>query len=139
MTPKRAKNSVILGIYVPAQTKDKDEFWDHLKQLNLVVDVPCYFYLNELANPTEKIGEQALPNSKFQRLNKLLFEIDAESIQVKGKIFKWKKKLHTHLIYERLDRAISRKDWLAMYPNTVAKQVSPALIIAPSLFLLILC
>ena len=72
--------------------------------------------MNLLA-PMKKKGE-ALPNSKFQRLNNFLFEIDAESIQVKGNLFTWKKKVHTHLIYERLDRVIARKDWLTMYPNT---------------------
>ena len=43
--------------------------------------------------------------------------IDAESIQVNGKMFTWKKQIHTHLIYERLDRSIARKDWSSIYPN----------------------
>jgi len=45
--------------------------------------------LNELASPNGRKGGQALPNSKLQRLNNFLLEIDVKSIQVKGNLFTW--------------------------------------------------
>ena len=36
-----------------------------------------------------------------------------------GRPFTWKKRVHGHLIYERLDRAIGRQDWLRMYPDAL--------------------
>ena len=44
--------------------------------------------------------------------------IDVESIQANGRLFTWKKRIHTHLIYERLDRTIAIKDWSNIYPDT---------------------
>jgi len=41
--------------------------------------------------------------------------INALSIPVSGPIFTWKKRIHTHLIYEQLDKAIGRNDWVNMY------------------------
>jgi len=79
---------------------------------------------NELASPNEKKGGQNPPSSKFQRLNMFLAGIDAESIPVKGSIFTGKKRIHTHLIYERLDRAIARKDWATMYPDAIEEHGS---------------
>ena len=32
--------------------------------------------------------------------------------------------MHTHLVYERLDRAITRKDWLTMYLNVFKEHSS---------------
>jgi len=40
-----------------------------------------------------------------------------ESILVNGSPFTWKKRIYTHLIYERLDRTIAMKDWSLVYPD----------------------
>ena len=54
---------------------------------------------------------------RFKRINNFLAMIDDESIHVNEKMFTWKKRIHTHLIYERLDRSIARKDWSSIHPN----------------------
>ena len=55
---RKKQCTIISGVYAPAQQKDKDSFWNHLFQLNSVIDLPWCLIgaFNELANPTEKKG-----------------------------------------------------------------------------------
>ena len=94
--------------------------WDHLEELKNVIDVSWCLVgnFNELATPNEKNGGKILPNSKYQRLNNFIATINAESIQVNGNLFTWKKRIDTNLIYERLDRSICVKDCSTIYPKT---------------------
>ena len=69
----------------------------------------------------EKEGEKRYPLSKFARLNSFLDTINGVSVPFTGYPFKWKKRLYNHLIYERLDRAITRNDWGNLYPDTITK------------------
>ena len=39
-------------------------------------------------------------------------------------MFMWKKRIHIHLIYERLDRAVVCKDWLNIYPESLVMHES---------------
>ena len=97
----RKSNSIISGVYAPAQYQDKDRFWDHLAQLHQVFDLPWCIIgdMNELANPMEKKGGKRYPPSKFIRLNRFLDRINGISVPFQGNPFTWKKRLHTHLIY----------------------------------------
>jgi len=52
-----------------------------------------------------------------RRLSQFLRAIHGSSVLVQGRTFTWKKRIHGHLIYERLDRAIGRQDWLSLYPD----------------------
>ena len=124
--PAKGQNSIVSGIYAPAQPREKTQFWEQLTHLNEVFDVPWCLLgdFNELGSPEEKKGGQPLSFGKYQRLNKFISDINAETIQVKGSIFTWKKKIHTHLIYERLDRTLARKDSIAMYPNALEEHGS---------------
>jgi len=114
-------NVIISGVYGPAQIMDKDEFWTSLSQMNTVVDLPWCIIgdLNELAAPSEKKGGLNHSLAKYERLNRFLAHINAISVPSKGQAFTWKNRLHSHLIYERLDRAIVRNDWLQLYPDTI--------------------
>jgi len=91
---KRSLNSVISGIYALAQSREKDGFLGHLVELNNVIDIPWCLVgdFNELANTNEKKGGQVMSNSKYHRLNNFLSAIDAESVQVNGNLFTWKKR-----------------------------------------------
>jgi len=114
-----AQNVVISNIYAPAQLRHKEYFWEHLIELNNVIDSPwCLISdLNEIGAPNEKRGGITPADSKFKRLNHFLEAINAESVPVDGRLFTWRRRIHTNLIYERLDRAIARKDWLNIYPQ----------------------
>jgi len=72
---------------------------------------------NELGAPNEKKEGQVFLYNKYNRLNSFFLTIEAESIHVNGRLFTWKKRIHTHLVYERLDRSIVRKDWASIYPD----------------------
>jgi len=56
--PEKASNLIVSGIYAPTQPRDKDKFWEHLLQLNLIFDMRwCLLgYFNKLARPNEKKG-----------------------------------------------------------------------------------
>jgi len=41
--------------------------------------------------------------------------------QLLGTLTHGKKRLQTHLIYERLDRAIARNDWITLYPDSIIR------------------
>ena len=116
---QKAQNCILSGIYAPAQEKEKNEFWNYLLELNTVFDLPWCLIgdFNELASSKEKIGGQSLANRKYNRLNSFTNSINAEPLHVKGRLFTRKKRIHYHLIYERLDRAIARNDWTCMYPD----------------------
>ena len=77
--------------------------------------------LNELANPSEKSGGKHYPLSKFDRLNDFLGRINAISVPFRRYPFTWKKPIHTHLIYERLDRATLRNDWVNLYLDSIIR------------------
>ena len=111
--------SVLSSIYAPAQPRDKDIFWQTLLGLNTAMHLPWCLIgdFNELADPTEKRGGRPSSNNQFARLNAFMNSIDASTIPSNGSSFTWKKRVHTHLIYERLDRAIARADWNSLYPN----------------------
>ena len=68
--PQKGQNSVVSRIYVPVQTKEKDQFWEHLVQLNRIFDVPWCLMgdFNELASPNEKGGDKLLPTANFKDL-----------------------------------------------------------------------
>ena len=44
---------------------------------------------------------------------------NAIPVPVNGSIFTWKKRIHAHLIYERLDHAIACKHWMEVYPDSI--------------------
>jgi len=52
------------------------------------------------------------------RLPRFLTDCQAASLPVQGRIYTWKKRLHGHLVYEKLDRAIGRHDWQSQYPQS---------------------
>ena len=64
-----------------------------------------------------KKGGQLPSFNKFIRLNNFLTTIDAESVHVNWRLFTWKKRIHTHFIYERPDHFIARTDWFHIYPE----------------------
>ena len=84
-----AQTMVISGIYAPAQPRDKDQFWDHLVELNSVIDSPWCLIgdFNEIGAPADKRGGITPANSKFLRLNHFLDTIHAGSIPVDGRVY----------------------------------------------------
>ena len=113
------KLSIISGVYAPAQLGQKASFWQHLADLNAVIDSPWCLIgdFNELEDASEKRGGSSLSTLQCRRLPQFLRSINGSSISVKGRSFTWKKRIPGHLIYERLDRAIGRQEWLRLYPN----------------------
>ena len=104
-------SSIISGIYAPTQQRENDSFWNMLNALIEIFDLPwCIIWdFNELANPSEKRGGIIYPSTKFQRLNNFLLRNSVISVPVNGLGLTWKKRIPTHLIYERLDRAILQR------------------------------
>ena len=76
---EKKRNTIVSGVYAIAQQRNKDSFWSHFLQLNTVIDLPwCLIRdFNELANPSERKGEQRYPNTKFARLNNFTNSINA--------------------------------------------------------------
>ena len=96
-------------------------FWERLSPMNMLIDVPWCLMgdFNELTTQNHKLGG-AIPNAtRYSRLSKLLTTINAEVLPVSGNIFTWKKRIHTHLVYERLDRTLARNDWTNIYLNAI--------------------
>jgi len=114
------KFSIISGVYAPAQSSHKDAFWSHLRNLHNVIDKPWCLIgdFNELECPSDKQGGPPAASSRFNRLPDFLNFCQAVSLPVQGRTFTWKKRIHGHLIYEQLDRAIGRHDWCSQYPDS---------------------
>jgi len=92
-----------------------------LSESHKIFDLPWCIIgdFNELANPSEKRGGICYPNTKYQQLNNFMTQNNAISVPLNGSIFTWKKCIHTHLIYERLDRVIVCKNWVEGYPYSI--------------------
>ena len=62
-----AYSFILSGIYAPAQQREKEAFWDHLKELNGVIDLPlCLIWdFNELAHLVEKRGGHNYHYTKY--------------------------------------------------------------------------
>jgi len=90
--------------------------------MNDVVDLPWCIIgdSNELANPTQKKGGKHYPLSKFARLNTFMDRINIVSVPYRVSLHV-EKSIQTHLIYERLDRAIIQNDWVNLYPDSILK------------------
>ena len=88
------KLCIISGIYAPAQLRQKDPFWQHLVDLNAVIDSPWCLIgdFNESEDFSEKRGGASLLTSHYRRLPQFLRTIDGSSILVQGRPFTWKKK-----------------------------------------------
>ena len=116
------KLSVISGVYAPAQLCEKEAFWTHLLELNFVIDSPWCLIgdFNELEEFPDKKGGLITQPSRLQRSPLFLTSIGASSLPIQGRSFTWEKRIHGHLIYERLDRAIGRSNWSTLYPNADA-------------------
>ena len=106
------KFSIISGVYAPAQPSHKDVFWSHLQNLNSVIDYPWCLIgdFNELESHADKTGGPPANLSRLTRLPKFLNFCRATTLPVLGHSFTWKKRVHNHLVYEKLDRAIGRHD-----------------------------
>jgi len=118
---ENSKNSIISGVYAPTQTKDKNAFWERLTRMNTIIDVPWCLMgdFNELASANDKLGGVSPHANCYSRLNQFLTTVNAEVLLVSGNRFTWKKRIHTHLVYERLDRTLARNDWANIYPNAI--------------------
>jgi len=97
----------------------KDLLWAQLNELSYVIDSPWCLVrdFNDWESPNEKRGGQVAMPHRFTRLNTFLAAISAESVRVNRCLFTRKKRIHTHLVYERLDWAIVRTDWSQIYPK----------------------
>ena len=78
---ENARNSILPGPYAPTQNKAKDEFWEHIRQMKNITDLPWCLIgdFNELICLNEK-GGYRLHYTRFQHLSRLLFDINAESL-----------------------------------------------------------
>ena len=114
------KFSIISGIYGPAQHGHKDVFWNYLRNLNSIIDKPWCLIgdFNELECHADKTGGPPAAPSRLTRLPSFLNFCQASSLPVLGRSFTWKKCIHEHLVYEKLDRAIGRLDWCCQYPDS---------------------
>ena len=114
------KFSIISGIHAPAQSCHKDAFWTHLRNLNSVVGKPWCLIgdFNELEYPDDKQGGAMVMPYRLTRLPCFLNSCQAITLPVLGRVFTWKKRIHGHIVYEKLDRAIGRHDWCDQYPNS---------------------
>jgi len=85
-----------------------------------VIDKPWCLIgdFNELEHPDDKHGVAMISSSRLTRLPCFLNSCQGASVPVMGRSFTWKKRIHAHIVYEKLDRAIGRHDWYCQYPNS---------------------
>jgi len=73
--PEKGQNIIVSGIYSLAQIRDKDQFWEHLTDLNTVFDIPWCLMgdLNELGSPEEKKGGTITPHEQILKTQSLSY------------------------------------------------------------------
>ena len=80
---ENAENYIISRIYAPAQSRDKNECWEHLNQLhNTMMDIPWCLMgdFTKITYPNEKLGGTTPNVNRFQRLDDFLTNVNAEAL-----------------------------------------------------------
>jgi len=117
----KSKECILTTIYTPTQERDKDHFWQHLKQLNDFITLPrCIIGdFNEVIQPSDNVRGTPLIVHKMHQFNDFLIATGSIDANVQGRIFTWKKFPRGQLIYEKLDKVIFREDCAHLFPNYV--------------------
>lgn len=81
------KESIITGIYGPAQEIEKPHFWNRSKDLHAIFDLPWCIIgdFNEMECIYEKIGGHPLTLKKVRRMRDFLDTIHGESVPNSGR------------------------------------------------------
>jgi len=99
--PLKVQNSIISGVYTPAQIREKNDFWTHLIELNNVIDLPWCLMgdFNEILCPNEKLGGQPPATNRFHRLRHFLSTINVECVSIYYRSFIYLEKEDPHSSY----------------------------------------
>jgi len=87
--PIKVQNSIISGVYAPAQSREKNEFWHHLIELNKVLDLLLCLIgdFNEILCPNEKFGGQPPGTNRFHKLRDFLCTVNVECVPTSSRLF----------------------------------------------------
>jgi predicted DNA-binding protein len=94
--------------------------WDMLRDLrNMSPLLWCIIGdFNDLLSQEDKLGQHQHPNWLCSGFRDAVNDCDLIDIQLEGHRFTWiKSRGASHVIEERLDRAMASSDWLALYPE----------------------
>jgi len=87
-----SKQFILTATYAPAQDRDKDAFWHHLKQLNESINLLWCIIgdFNELLQSSDKVRGATMTIARTQRLNDFLDHAKSIDAHVQGRVFTWK-------------------------------------------------
>ncbi|WJX92273.1 hypothetical protein P8452_73938 [Trifolium repens] len=94
--------------------------WDMLRELRNMSPLPWCIIgdFNDLLSQEDKLGHNPHPNWLFSGFRSAVNDCDITDIQLEGHRFTWiKSRGSSHVIEERLDRAMASSDWLALFPE----------------------
>ncbi|KAG7541952.1 Endonuclease/exonuclease/phosphatase superfamily [Arabidopsis thaliana x Arabidopsis arenosa] len=101
----------------PDQSKRK-EIWTQLSALGQSRSEPWFLTgdFNDIIDSSEKLGGPARPEGSFVDFRTFMSECDLFDLRHSGNFLSWRGKRHEHLVFCRLDRAMSNSEWAISYP-----------------------
>ena len=109
------------GFYGCPETYRHQESWNTLKHLSCNSSLPwlCTGDFNEIAKSHEKLGGRARPENQMKDFREALDACCLADLGYRGTKFTWCKKLIDGItVWERLDRAVAKSEWLSLFPGS---------------------
>jgi endonuclease/exonuclease/phosphatase family metal-dependent hydrolase len=94
--------------------------WDLLRELRDMSDLPWCIIgdFNDLLSQEDKKGNHPHPNWLCNGFRSAVGDCDLTDIQLEAYLYTWiKSRGSSHVIEERLDRAMANSNWIMLYPN----------------------
>jgi exonuclease III len=98
----------------------RTQTWNLLRELRDMSDLPWCIIgdFNDLLSQEDKRGNHPHPNWLCSSFRNAVSDCDLTDIHLEGYPFTWvKSRGQSHVIEERLDRAMATSSWLMMYPD----------------------
>ncbi|XP_019097316.1 PREDICTED: uncharacterized protein LOC109131143 [Camelina sativa] len=93
--------------------------WEALKMIAESREEAWFLYcdFNDIVDSSEKSGGPSRPEGSFVDFRSFLAECDLYDLRHTGNFLSWRGNRHSHLVFCRLDRALSNSSWATMFPN----------------------
>jgi len=110
-------------IYGEPEKSKRKEIWEQLTTLGQNRSESWFLTgdFNEIIDSSEKSGGPARPEGSFVDLRTFMSTCDLFDLRYTGNFLSWRGKRNDHVVFRRLDRAMSNSEWDVNYPSGRSK------------------
>lgn len=108
-------------VYESPMATYRQHLWEYLLQLGNLVDIPWLMLgdFNQILHPSEKKGGSLVSSSRMAAFMEVVTQCAMIDLGFSGLCFTWTNfRPGKANVQERLDKALSNRQWLQLYPAT---------------------